>query len=214
MTVGGALREALVDGYQQSWRLVLLNSGLAAAALGVLVAASYVQPALLLLLLLVGPLAAALQHCAVVLVRTDELRLRDALEGLRRHWRRGVELALVAAATFGLGIYALVFYARADPVTWPLAALVVYLLALFAALQLLLWPLAVAYPERPLRAVALESLTTAARRPFALPGLALALLVVNSLGAVAVLPVLTMTVAYTALAAAHFALPSRPTPEA
>ena len=213
MSVGDALRAALVDGYQQSWRLVLLNSTLAAAAVGVLVAASYVQPALLLLLL-VGPIAAALQHCAVVLVRTDELRLRDALEGLRRHWRRGVELALLAAATFGLGIYALVFYARADPVTWPLAALVVYLLALFAALQLLLWPFAVAYPERPLRAVALESLATAARRPFALPGLALALLVVNSLGAVAVLPILTMTVAYTALAAAHFALPSRPTPEA
>jgi hypothetical protein len=213
MSVSGALREALVDGYHHSWRLVVLNTALAAAALGVLVAASYAQPALLLLLL-VGPLAAALQHCAVVLVRTDELRLRDALDGLRRHWRRGAELAAVAAVTFGLGIYALVFYARADPVTWPLAALVVYLLALFAALQLLVWPLAVAYPERPLRAVALESLMTAARRPFALPGLALALLVVNSLGAVAILPVLTMTAAYTALAAAHFALPSRPTPEA
>jgi hypothetical protein len=213
MSVGGALRAALVDGYQQSWRLVLLNSALAAAALGILFAASYVQPALVLLLL-VGPLAAALQHCAVVLVRTDELRLRDALDGLRRHWRRGLELALVAAATFGLGIYALVFYARTDPVTWPLAALVVYLLALFAALQLLLWPLVVAYPERPLKAVALESLTTAARRPFALSGLALVLLLVHVLGAVAILPVLTVTVAYTTLAAAHFALSSRPTPEA
>jgi hypothetical protein len=213
MTVGGALRAALADGYQQSWRLVLLNATLAAVALGVLLAASYVQPALLLLLL-VGPLAAALQHCAVVLVRTDELRMRDALDGLRRHWRRGVELAVVAAVTFGLGIYALVFYARADPATWPLAALVVYLLALFAALQLVLWPLAIAYPERPLRAVALESLVTAGRRRFALPGLALALLVVNLLGAVAILPALTMTAAYTTLAAAHFALPSRPTPEA
>ena len=213
MSVAGALRAALIDGYHHSWRLALLNSALAAAALSVLVAASYVQPALLLLLL-VGPLAAALQHCAVVLVRTDELRLRDALEGLRRHWRRGVELALLVAATFGLGIYALVFYARADPATWPLAALVLYLLALFAALQLLLWPLAIAYPERPLRAVALESVVTAGRRRLALPGLALALLVVNSLGAVAILPALTMTVAYTTLAAAHFALPSRPTPEA
>ena len=190
----------------------MLNTALAAAAVGALVAASYAQPALLLLLLL-GPLAAALQHCSVVLVRTDELRLRDAVDGLRRHWRRGLQLFLLAAAGFGVGAYALMFYARVDPVTWPLAAGVVYLLALFAALQLLLWPLAIAHPERPVRAVALEAVAAALRQPLALPALALVLLVVNALGAIAILPALTMTAAYTTLAAAHFTL-SRPNQEA
>jgi len=44
-------------------------------------------------------------------------------------------------------------------------------------------------------------------RPLSAIGLGAALLVVNAAGAVAVIPVLTLTLAYSFLAAAHFVLP-------
>jgi hypothetical protein len=213
MSARAALRAALVDGYHHSWRLLLLNAGLSAITLGALVAASYAQPALALLLL-VGPGAATVMHCAVRLSQTGELRLSDAADGLRRHWRRGLALGAVAAGIFGLGALAVVVYAGSGRAAWPLALLTIYLLAIAAALQLVLWPLALARPQSPLRTVALDALREALRRPLSLAGLAAALLVVNLAGAVAILPLLTLTIAYSFLAAAHFVLPPSPTQEA
>ena len=75
-------------------------------------------------------------------------------------------------------------------------------------LQLVLWPLAVAERERPLRRLLADAGTALVRRPAASIGLALALLLINALGAAAaVLPLLTVTVAYSFVAAARFALP-------
>lgn len=213
MSVPAALRAALVDSYHHSWRLLPLNTVLAAAALGVALAASYVQAAALLAVAL-GPLAAALMHCAVALAQTDELRLRDAVTGLRLHWRRGLALGALAGATGLLGGLAAAFYWDAGAAAWPLAALVAYLLALFATAQLVLWPLAVFEREAPLRAVLRESAATLVRRPLATLGLAAALLLVNAAGAAAILPLLTLTVAYSFVAAAHFALPRGPLREA
>jgi hypothetical protein len=71
-----------------------------------------------------------------------------------------------------------------------------------------LWPLAVAEPERPLRLVLEDTLRTVLARPLQALGLTLALVLVNVLGlALAVVPFLTLTVAYSFLAAARFALP-------
>ena len=81
--------------YEQSWRLVLLNIVLSAVVLAVLVLASY-APIALVLGVGVGPLVAALMHCAVFLVRDEELRLATAVEGLRLHWLRGLELGGLA----------------------------------------------------------------------------------------------------------------------
>ena len=50
-------------------------------------------PMALVLLILAGPIAAALMHCAVTLAQTEDLRLGDAFIGLRLHWRRGLLLA-------------------------------------------------------------------------------------------------------------------------
>jgi hypothetical protein len=204
MSAGGALRTALVDLYHQSWRLLILNSALSAFVGATLLAALWVPP-VALLLVLAGPLAAALMHCAVTLVRTDELELGDAVTGLRLHWRRGLALGLVLLVVLTAGVFALVFYART---AWPLAILVGDILVLFAVLQLVLWPLAVHERTRKLRAVVRDAAVAILERPLASIALALALLVVNLAGAAAaVLPLLTLTVAYSFLAAAHFALP-------
>jgi hypothetical protein len=146
------MRTALRDFYEQSWRLVVLNSLLSIAALSVLVAASYALSALVLTVLL-GPLAATLMHCAVRVVRTQELSLRDALVGLRLQWRRGLELALLVVLVLFAGAIAIRAYAASGSLGWPLAFLTAYVLALFGVFQVQLWPIAIDERERPLRVV-------------------------------------------------------------
>ncbi len=210
MSVRESLRRALSDFYRQSWRFALLNAAFSVFAAPIIVTALLVPPTALLLLL-VGPLAAALMHCAVRVAQGEDIRLRDALVGLRLHWRRGLVLSAGALVVLMLGGVAIVFYGGSGSLTWPLSIVVLYLLISFAVVQLALWPLAVFERERAFSAVARDAGLAVLRRPAAFTGLALALLVVNLLGAAAaILPLLTLTIAYSFLAAAHFALP-RPT---
>lgn len=204
LTPGAALRAALRDLYAQSWRFFLLNAALSACLVPV-AAAGFWAPAAWLLLLAAGPLAAALVHCAVVTATTGELRLGDALEGLRLHGRRGLVLGAGLSGATALGAYAVVFYGGRGVLL--LAALAVYLLVVLLAFQFVLWPLAVAR-DRPLRLVLEDALRTLLARPLQALVLTLALVLVNLLGvALAVVPFLTLTIAYSCLAAVRFALP-------
>jgi hypothetical protein len=204
--VGAVLRRSLRDFYEESWRLVLLNCALSAYVLAVLGLSAYSPPALLLLLG-AGPFAAALVSAAVIVVETGSLTIAEATGSLRRCWRRGIVLMAVVAFVAVATVVALRFYASGSALSWPLAVLILYLTGIFAVYQLLLWPLAVRDVDSPLREVAAEAGVALLRRPVATVGLALALLLVNLLGlAAAVLPFLTITPAYSALAAARFAL--------
>jgi hypothetical protein len=214
LSLGRALGVAAADLYHQAWRLVILNTLLALGLVLVAVASIAVRPALLLAIL-AGPAIAALMHCAVTLAQTEDLRLGEALTGLRRHWRRGLVLGILLAVAVGIGALAVPFYARVGTWAWPLAAVCVYLLLMFGVFQLALWPLAVFEPGRPLGAVARDAAFVVARRPLGFVGLAVALLLVNVIGvAAAILPFLTLTIAYSFLASAHFALPKNPAREA
>jgi hypothetical protein len=213
MSLARALGIAATDLYHQSWRLIVLNALLAAVLVGVILASLAIRPALLLVVLL-GPVAAAVMHCTVTLAQTEELRLSEVVVGLRRHWRRGLVLGALVAAAAVLGAIAVPFYSRAGAWAWPLAALSVYVLLVFALFQLALWPLAVFEDARPLRAVARDAALVVGRRPWGFTGLALALLLVNAIGvAAAILPFLTLTIAYSFLVSAHFALPKNPARE-
>ena len=206
-SVGLALKLALLDFYRHSWRLLVLNTGLSVVLL-LIVLVGLVAPIAFALLLVAGPLAAALMHCTVVLAQTGELTVGEAVEGLRSHWRRGLALAAVVAGPGAAGVVAIGFYGGADWWAWPLAAVVAYVLALVALWQLALWPLAIHRRDRPLADVARRAALELVRRPAAYGGLALVLLLVNLLGtAAALVPFLTLTIAYSFLAAAHFALP-------
>jgi hypothetical protein len=214
MTVGDSLRAALRDFYDQSWRLLVLNTALSTAAIAIAWAALY-TPLALALVIVLGPLAAALMHCAVTLVREDDLRLRDAVVGVGLHWRRGLALGLLGIVAAGLTVTAISFYASAGTLAWPLAMLVLYLALLFAVYQLPLWPLAVFERDRPFKRVLADAAIALIRRPAASVGLAVTLMLVNLAGiAAAVIPFLTLTIAYSFLAAAHFALPRELAPEA
>jgi hypothetical protein len=211
MRVGQVLRLSLSDFYGNSWRLLPVNALLGLVLVAVAFATIAVHAAIVLVVL-AGPVAAALVHCAVLLVRDGSVTLADAREGLRLHWKRGLALGAGGAALLGLAVLAIVFYSRTS-LLWPLAFCTVYVLILLGIYQIVLWTLAIAEPGRPLLATAREAARLVLRRPGTTLLLGLALLLVNAAGvAAAVMPFLTLTIAYTFIAAAHFALP-RPIPE-
>lgn len=211
MTPGEAMRLALRDFYSNSWRLLVVNAALGAALMGAILA-TLAFPLAVVLVVAAGPIAATLVHCAVTLVRTGVLELADAVDGLRLHWRRGLALALLGSALVGLA--AIAFRAYGGSGLWPLAFLSFYVLALLGIYGLVLWTLAIAEPTRSLRSVAREAATLAMSRPGATLLLGIALLLVNLAGiAAALMPFLTLTIAYTFLAVAHFVLPSPTTEE-
>ena len=96
---------------------------------------------------------------------------------------------------------------------WPVAMASLYVALLFGVWQIHVWPLAVARHRERLADVLREAARGLLRRPVSSIAFALALLLVNAVGAAGILPVLTLTVAYSAVAAAHFVLPP-PTEEA
>ena len=207
MNAGGALRLACGDLYRNSWRLVPVNAALGAVLVFSAVAAVAVH-ALLVLAVLAGPLAAALAHCSVTLVRTGNLALADAWEGLRLHWRRGLALGAAGLALGVLAALAVHFYTRSS-VGWPFAFLTLYLVVLLGIYAAVLTTVAVAEPGLPLKAAARSAAALAAQRPGATLLIGLALLLVNLAGmAAAVMPFLTITVAYSFVAVAHFVLPA------
>jgi hypothetical protein len=213
MTLRRALGFAASDLYHQAWRLIVLNVLLGGAVLAVVFASLAVRSAILVAVL-IGPVLAAVMHCVVTLAQTEDLRLVELLNGLRRHWRHGIVLGAALAFAVALGAVVVPFYARAGTWAWPLAALSLYLLLMFGLLQLALWPLVVFEVGRPLRAVARDAALAVARRPFGFLGLAFALILVNAVGvAAAILPFLTLTISYSFLVSAHFALPQNPARE-
>lgn len=207
MSARRALRLAVGDLYQNSWRLLLVNAALGTILVFSAVAAIAV-PALLVFAVLAGPVVTALAHSSVTLVRTGNLALADAWEGLRLHWRRGLALGAAGVALGVLAALAVHFYTRST-VGWPFAFFTLYLFVLLGIYAVVLTTLAVAAPDEPLRLVARQAATVAAQRPGATLLLGLALLLVNLFGvAAAVMPFLTITVAYSFVAVAHFVLPA------
>ena len=80
---------ALRDFYANSWRLVARQRRARRGPRG-----KHPRDALALPVAVVvlrrGPCGRRIVHCSVTLVRTGDLALVDAWEGLRLHWRRGL----------------------------------------------------------------------------------------------------------------------------
>ena len=202
-----ALGLAFGDLYRNSWRLVPVNVALGAVLVFSAYAAIAVH-ALLALAVLAGPIALALAYCSVTLVQTGNLALADAWEGLRLHWRRGLGFGAAGLFVGVLAVLAVHFYTRSSA-GWPLAFLTLYLVVLLGIYAVLLATVAVAQPDRPLQVIARQAAAVGARRPSATLLLGLALLLLNLAGiAAAVMPFLTVTVAYSSLAVAHFVVPA------
>lgn len=207
MSARRALGLAVADLYRNSWRLVPVNAAVGAVLVLAAVGAVAVH-ALLVLAVLAGPLVAALAHSSVTLVRTGNLALADAWEGLRLHWRRGLALGAAGVALGVVAALAVHFYTRSS-VGWPFAFLTLYLVVLLGVYAAVLTTIAVAEPKLPLSLTARRAAVLGAQRPGATLVLGLALLLVNLAGvAAAVMPFLTLTLAYSFVAVAHFVLPA------
>jgi hypothetical protein len=206
MRAGTALGLAFGDLFRNSWRLVPINAVLGAVLVFSVFAAVSVH-ALLVLAVLTGPVAIVLAHCSVTLVRTGNLEFANAWEGLRLHWRRGLKFGVAGVGLVVLAGVAIRFYTRSSA-GWPFAFLTLYFVVLLGIYVAILATAAVADPDRPLRQIARYAATVGAQRPGATLLLGLSLLLVNVAGiAAAVMPFLTITVAYSFLAVAHFVLP-------
>jgi hypothetical protein len=206
MTAKASLRLAVGDLFRNSWRLVPVNAALGAVLVFSAYAAIAVH-AFVALAVLAGPVAFALAHCSVTLVQTGNLEFGDAWEGLRLHWRRGLGFGAAGLFLVVLAALAVRFYAR-SALGLPLAFLIVYLVVLLAIYGAVLTTVAVVRPDEPLALIARRAASVGAQRPGATLLLGLALLLVNLGGiAAAVMPFLTITVAYSFLAVAHFVVP-------
>lgn len=210
MTVRAALGSALADTYRYSWRLLVVNTALSAVVAAVVLFVSAFPLVLLVAPLVAGPVAAALVYCVVTLIRDEELQLADAVDGLRRFWKRGFLLGGVSGGVLLLGALAVTFYASEHHRVLPLAALSAYVVAVVFLVVLVAWPLAIAEPEDGVAGALRRAWLLALRSPLRLLLLGAALLVVNVLGAVTVLPLLTLTIAYSFLATARLVLPAAP----
>lgn len=204
MRPGQALALALGDFYRNSWRLVPLNAAVGAVLVVAGIGAVAVRAAIVLMLL-AGPLLAALTHSAVTLTRTGNLTLRDGVEGLRLHWRRGLMLGAAGSALLLIGVVAVHVYGGTP--LWPLAFVTAYIVVLLGIYQLVLWTMAIAEPTESLRVVARRAARFVALRPWPTLALGLLLVAINVGGiAAGLMPFLTLTVAFSFLAAAHFVL--------
>jgi hypothetical protein len=213
MTVGKALRFALADLYRCSWRLLVVNTMLSATIAAVVLLVSAFPLVLLVAPLVGGPIVAALVYCVVKLVRDDDFVFADAAEGLRRYWRSGFLLGGISGLVLLLGALAVSFYVSEQHRVLPLAVLSAYVIAIALLVVLVAWPLAIAEPDDGVAGALYCAWTLALRSPVRLLLLGAALLVVNVLGAVTVLPLLTLTIAYSFLAMARFVLPTGPSVE-
>jgi hypothetical protein len=206
MTARAALRAAARDLYQFSWRLLVVNTMVTGVICAVVLFVSAFPLVLFIAPLVAGPFVAALVYCVVLLIREDTFVLADAMVGLRRHWRTGFALGGLFGAALLLGALSVIFYSAEEHRTIPLAALSLYVVAIICLLLLVAWPFAIAAPEHGLGAALRRAWTLALHAPLRLLALGLVLLVVNVAGAITVLPLLTLTIAYSFLATAHLVL--------
>jgi hypothetical protein len=210
VTVRAALRAALGDTYRFSLRLLVVNTALSVAIVLVVLVVSYLPLALLLAPFLAGPLVGALVHCTLLLVDGEDFRLADAVDGARRHWRRSFALGGLFGVALLSGATGIAFYTSPGHRVLPLAVLCAYVVALVCLLLLIAWPLAVAHADDPLVVALRDAWSLFLHSPVRVLGLGAALLVVNVLGAITVLPLLTLTIAYSFLAAARLVRPRLP----
>ena len=207
MSVGSALRSALGDTYRSSWRLLVVNSAVSAVICAVVLVVSAFPLVLLVAPVLAGPVAAALVYCVVMLIHDGSFEFSDALNGLRRFWRQGFALGAMFGAALLLGALAVSFYSSEGHRALPLAVLSAYVVAIVCLILLVAWPLAIGEPERGLGDALRRAWLLALHAPLRLFMLGSVLLVVNVAGAVTVLPLLTLTIAYSFLATARVVLP-------
>ena len=209
-TIGGSLRESLVDFYFNSWRLVPANIVWGVLLLAIAAATLAWLPAILLTSLLALP-AAGLYRMAALITRGAPVGFRDFITGMRRFAGPALLLGIasvvvgaVFTANIGLGM-----------AQGTLAGGVFAVLALYADLALAIylvaaWPIVV----DPVR----ETMSFRGRLQLAfyvvvskfgrLLGLTLILLAILLVSAILFAALVTISIAYISLVGTRYVLPA------
>lgn len=209
-TVGSAIRAALGDFYVNSVRLVVANLLWGATVVAVWLALLITPPGVLLLPLLAFP-TASIFRIAVLVVRGGPLSLWDGL----RVWRSDaapilvVGIVLVGCLTvFAVNILSgvrsggVIGWVVATAAAW--GAVTTWLVS-WTAWPLLLDP---ARADRPVRERLRTALLLVLAYPIRLGALGIALTVILLLSMVALIALMTISVAFAALVAARYVLPA------
>jgi uncharacterized membrane protein YesL len=209
-SIGGAIRAAAQDGYYHSWRLVPANLVWAALAI-TLVALTIIEPPAILLLPLLALPTAGLFRVATRIARGEAVSFWDAIDA----WRTDVLPTLAV----GAGLVATVLVLGFNIVTgltsdsmlgWGLATLAGWGLLAAWLYAWTLWPILLdpARADRPvLDRVRLAALLVLAH-PIRIGLLALVLALFLVLSTIAIVALVTVSVAFSALIASRFVLPA------
>jgi hypothetical protein len=208
--LGAAFRTAAGDLYYNSWRLLPANVLWSIVLLGIVALAIVVPPLLLLAPVLALPLA-GLFRMTTRIARGEAVAFSDAIDA----WRRDVLATLglgsaLLGATIVLASNVVTGLVSASVVGWGLATLAAWGLVAAWLYAWAAWPLLVdpARSDRPVR----ERLRLAALLVIAHPGrigaLGLALAAFLIASTVAIVALITVSVAVAAMVAARYVLPA------
>ena len=209
-SIGGAIRAAAQDGYYHSWRLVPANIVWSVVAIGLAAVTFLAPPAIMLLPLLALP-TAGLFRVTTRIVRGEAVSFWDAIDA----WRTDLFATLavgagLVATVVVLGSNVLSGLTTDSPLGWALATLAAWGLLATWLLAWTIWPILVD-PVRAGRPV-IERLrlagTLVLAHPIRIGAMAVTLALFLALSAVAIVALVTVSVAFSALVASRFVLPA------
>jgi uncharacterized membrane protein YesL len=209
-TLGGAIRRALTDAYYHSWRLVPANLVWAFVAVVLATSAAFVPATVVLLPVLALP-TAGLFRVATRIVRGEAVSFWDALDAWRTDVVPVLGLGAVGVlAVVVLGANTVVGLGSGSPLGWALATMAAWGLIVLWLLAWTVWPILLdpsraATPVRDrLRLAALLVLA----HPIRIGALATLLTVFLVLSAIAIVALVSVSMALAALVASRFVLPA------
>jgi hypothetical protein len=209
-SVGGAVRQAVTDAYYHSWRLVPANLVWAVTAL-VLAAVAWLVPIGLILVPLLALPTAGLFRVTTRIVRGGGVSFWDAADA----WRIDVvpTLGIGAVGVLAgvvLGANTVMGLASSSPPGWALATMAAWGLVVLWLLAWTIWPI-LADPSRaatPVRdRLRLAALLVLAH-PIRIGALATLLAAFLAFSAIAIVALVSVSMALAALVASHYVLPA------
>ena len=209
-TLRGAITAALHDAYFHSWRLLPANIVWAVAAIAILVANVMTPLALVLLPVLALP-TAGLFRVATRIARGEAVSFWDAIDA----WRVDVRATLVVGACFSAAVLVLTAnvvlgLGGSSPFGWGLATIAAWGIVGLALYAWTLWPILVD-PRRvaePARERARLAALLVLAHPIRIGALALVLGAFLAASTVAIVALVTISVALAALVATRYVLPA------
>jgi hypothetical protein len=206
----GAIASALHDAYFHSWRLLPANVVWAVTAI-VLLVANLVTPLALVLLPLLGLPTAGLFRVSTRIVRGESVSFWDAVDAWRLDVRPtlAVSAALVAAALV-LSANVTLGITGTSPLGWVLATLAAWGLVALWLLAWTLWPILVDPHRigRPVRDRIRVAALLVLAHPFRIGALGVALAIFLVASTVAIVALVTISVAHSCLVASRLVLPA------